>query len=239
VNRENWGFLKTTFRDNPALSKNEKDTLLSYDPANPINVERKTADARRWAIYGEGKDAMSDDMVITKWEHFTSEPTSFDYVFYGLDFGYSKDPTALTKTWVNGKDIYCQLLLYEVGVDFKKIASLVDTDSMVFCDNDKISINELLLLNICAVPAKKGAFSVIRGVNFLNNHNLYIKDLYVENLTDGIGGFAFESELLSYHYKKTNAGVYVISNGNKVPTDKNNHAIDSWRYSVSNIYENN
>lgn len=47
-------------------------------------------------------------------------------IYYGLDFGFTNDPTALVKCCVVGNDLYCDELIYETGLTNDQIATRME-----------------------------------------------------------------------------------------------------------------
>jgi PBSX family phage terminase large subunit len=137
ITRPDVGFLRTTFEDNPFVSIPERNKILSYEPwkedsyevidgviyynneivdeknqppPNLENIEAGTADEFMWKVYGLGlRGAMKGQ--IFKNVTYIDEFPDIAYTF-GLDFGFTNDPTSLVKFAKEGKDIYLELLIY-------------------------------------------------------------------------------------------------------------------------------
>jgi phage terminase large subunit len=104
--------LRTTFTDNPFISRVEKKKILSYDPGNPLNIEAGTADDYMWRVYGLGMRGELKGRVFQAIEWVDAMPEGLAYV-YGLDFGFTNDPTALVRIADDGLSIWLELLCYE------------------------------------------------------------------------------------------------------------------------------
>src|SRR6478609_4702107 len=126
-NRPDVAWLKTTFQDNPFLSKPERNKILSYEPwhpddrdvqditkrrPHPTNIVNGTADVYMWNVYGLGLRSAPEGLVFQYVEWIQSFPSSCEHIYFGMDFG-SVDPTAIVKVGVNGLNMYIELLYYK------------------------------------------------------------------------------------------------------------------------------
>ncbi len=110
LTRDDVATIKTTFRDNPFISKGELNKILSYEPT-PKNIMQGTADEYMWRVYGLGEKAEIKGAIYKHYEEIT-EPITDGY-FYGLDYGFTSDPTSLVKYKRDGNNIKTELLIYE------------------------------------------------------------------------------------------------------------------------------
>ena len=92
----------TTYKDNPFLEQTVIDEIESYRETNQS----------LWRIYGLGLQAIVEGLVFEKWDIVDEFPGWCKKVGIGIDFGYSKDPTAIVKCGVVGNDLYIQELCY-------------------------------------------------------------------------------------------------------------------------------
>ena len=110
LTRPDVGYIHTTFRDNPNVSIAEKNKILSYEPTAE-NIKNGTADDYMWKVYGLGLRGSMKGLIFQNVEWIDSFP-EINYQ-YGLDYGFSNDPTALTKIGIKGNDLFIVLLCYE------------------------------------------------------------------------------------------------------------------------------
>lgn len=138
IPRDDVVFLRTTFLDNNHISHTEKSKILGYEPWEPgsyevegsevfynwelvsdenqpppnlKNVEFGTADEFMWRVYGLGlRGAMKG--VIFKNVNYIDQFPDIPHT-YGLDFGFTSDPTALVKFAETKYDIFLELLMYQ------------------------------------------------------------------------------------------------------------------------------
>jgi len=89
-------FIKSTYLDNTFLEKSIIDEIEKL----------KDTDQDYWRIYGLGERGSLKDLVYTVTE-IDSVPTDrASLVGFGLDFGYSQDPTAVTAVWKEEDNLY-------------------------------------------------------------------------------------------------------------------------------------
>lgn len=103
--------IHSTQLDNPFLPMGQRQEILAYEPTVE-NIENGTADEYMWKVYGLGIRAAMKG-VIFKYVTFIDEfPDNIAYD-YGMDFGFTVDPTAIVKCAEDEKNIWLELLCYE------------------------------------------------------------------------------------------------------------------------------
>ena len=81
---------------------------------NKKNIENGTATKRGWLVYGEGMDSPAEGAIFDDVEWIKSFPeTGMEEVHFGLDFGYSNDPSCLTRNGIDGNNLYSQKHTYQ------------------------------------------------------------------------------------------------------------------------------
>lgn len=139
LHRSDVAFLRTTFRNNKFISASELNKILSYEPwlpgsyevttegdllyngepiddrnlppPHPTNIEQGTADEYMWKVYGLGlRGAMQGQ--IFKLVHWIDRFPDLAHTF-GLDFGFTNDPSVLVKFAKEGRNIYAEILFYQ------------------------------------------------------------------------------------------------------------------------------
>lgn len=213
---------QTTVLDNPFAPPEVKKKILSYEPT-PLNIERGTADEFMWTVYGLGKRGTPEKAVFKHFDYFDDMPETYDIKIYGLDFGYTNDPTAVVEVRINGRDMYVEELLYERGLTnpdiANKLINKLDMNCYVVCDSaEPKSIDELGLLGMNAIRGVKGADSIINGIQKLLTYRLHLKK----------NSLNLAKEVTNYQFK-----VDKDNNTLNLTIDKDNHLIDALRYSIS------
>lgn len=142
---------------------------------------------------------------------------------YGLDFGYSPDPTAMVKAAINvdTKQLFLQEICYLNELSTDQIKKFVqkncDEDDLIVADNaEKRLINDMREENINVVPCKKGADSIRKGIKDMLGFEIIVCGESVN----------LRRELDNYCWNDKRAGV---------PMDAYNHLIDGARYAMERL----
>lgn len=214
VTREDCDFHVTTYKDNPFLDKNLVE-----------EIERlKETDEVYWRVYGEGQRAQSR-AVIFRHETIEEIPENAVFLAYGLDFGYTNDPTALVEVWEweERNALIFQERIYETGLTNQMISEQmkflgVTREQPVYADSaEPKSIDELRRMGFNVRPVSKGRDSVNVGIDLLRRHKLY----WTTQSSNGI------KEMRNYKWKEDKDGKLL-----NTPVDAFNHLIDALRYGV-------
>lgn len=205
--RDDFIEFKSTYKNN---------NFLSEEQIREIEAGKK--DPSWWSIYGLGEYAKSDGLVYKEYETFKEEPET-GLTFWGLDYGF-KDPTALVKVKMVDDSLFITELLYEPLLSgsevVKKVSELVPKNATLICDSARPEITaEIRKKGIKALPAKKGAGSILEGIQLVKGYKLFIK------------GKNLKKELDNYSWEENLDGSF-----SERPLDKNNHLLDALRYVV-------
>lgn len=227
INENN--FITLTFEDNEYLSASELRSILDYKvkgfynsdlPFDLLFKEENIKNkywANKWKVYGLGMIGALDGVVYSNWSEIDKVPEDARLLGYGLDFGYTNDPTAIVEVYKwNDKRILNELC-YSKGLSNAKIAEKILTNLPCYCDSaEPKSIDELKLLKVNAFGVTKGADSINYGIGIVQEES-YLVTSSSKNLIDEFQKYTWAKD------KKTNEPL------NK-PIDKYNHAMDALRY---------
>jgi len=218
--REDCDFLQLTFEDNEMLPKEEREEILNYKKQgyNEDGTVKNSYWANIWRVYGLGEIGALEGVVFSNWSIIDNLPKEAKLEGYGLDYGYTNDPTALIAAYTyNGGRIYHQLI-YETGLFNSDIARKmqekgVSSSSPIYADSaEPKSNNEIKQkFKFNVIGAEKGKDSVQYGISVMQENHFKVTRQSSELI----------NELNSYCWSK---------NKSNVPEDKNNHAIDAARY---------
>ena len=210
---DNLLILKTTYKDNNYL---EQDDIYALE---------NESDEYFYNVYTLGKWGILGDRIFTNWQtaDLQNDPIvkTFDIFKNGLDFGYSNDPTALTRSYYHRglKRLY---IVDEYNAKGKTndilaqdLKPIVGAEPVVCDSAEPKSIQELCNYQINAIGAIKGKDSVNHGIQWLKQQEIII-DKRLQNTIN---------EFQLYHWKRDKDG-----NVHNVPVDRNNHHIDALRY---------
>jgi phage terminase large subunit len=214
ITRDDADFYQTTYLDNPFL----EDSVIA-------EIERlKSIDENYWRVYGLGERGQAKSLIFT-YNECQQIPTSANLVGYGLDFGYSADPTALIAVYQEGDDLYADELIYRVGMTnsdiYKTIASLnLSKYDPIWGDSaEPKTIDELRRRGLNVKATAKGRDSINIGIDMIRRYRLHVTSRS-SNLI---------KELRNYKYHEDKQGRVT----NK-PIDAFNHGCDAMRYSIYN-----
>ena len=222
--------IKSTQLDNPYLAEGVRKTILSYEPT-PENVRKGTADKYYWDVYGLGKKAVQKGRIF-KNVTYENEWPECQWEIYGLDFGYTNDPTALVKIGLSEGKLYWKQLIYETGLtnipgpdsDRENIHSRLQdlgirkTDLIIADSAEPKSIAELRKAGWSVRPAKKGPDSIVNGIDAIKRYPIVV----ISESMD------LKKEFENYKWVSDKDGNLI----NK-PVDMFNHGIDAGRYAAT------
>jgi len=211
IPREDATFFQSTFRDNPFL-----------EPSLVAEIERlQVADPNYWRIYGLGERGQSRSTILNHWSQTETIDPRFKLVAYGLDFGYTNDPTACVAVYSDGEAFLLDEVLYQNGLSNRQIFQLLESEvgkNTVIADSaEPKSIDELHGYGMNVHPARKGPDSVRAGIQFFHSKPLAVTSRSLNLI----------KELRNYKWKEDKNG----KNLNE-PVDAFNHAIDAARYAA-------
>ena len=198
----------TTYKDNIYLPADMVKAIEELEFKNP----------KYWTIYGKGEFA-PNEKAIFKFD--LVDDYDADFVGFGMDFGFSNDPTTLCAVYKSGDNLYLEELLYEKGLVtsdiVKKLTELkIDKSYEIWCDSaEPRLIEEIYRSGFNAKAVTKGKDSIKFGISVMNNYNIHI-DKKSQNLIN---------EMYAYQYSTDKYG-YTTDN----PEGGLDHLIDAARY---------
>lgn len=215
--------ITTDYRCNEFLDSTDKALYERMRESNP----------RRYAVAGLGEWGHSEGLVFENWsvEEFSLgelHREGLRHVF-GLDYGYTNDPTAFIAAAVEeaAKRIYLYDEHYQRRMLNEDIAAMICAKGYqkerIRADAAEPKSNEdLRRLGICRLQAaNKGRDSVLSGISRLQEYRLVVHPRCVHTA----------AELRSYVWQADGRdGVY-----RNLPCDKDNHLMDALRYAMEDV----
>lgn len=159
-NRPN-DFLILTYKDNEAL-----DARIVAD------IEAHQYDANWWNIYGLGLPGTLENRIYKNWKVIPELPHEARLIKYGLDFGYSNDPTAIVAIYYHNGGYILEEICYQTAMLNKDIVQVfkIKPKGVIVADSaEPKSIDELRLEKLTVLPAQKGPDSVVKGIEHLQS----------------------------------------------------------------------
>jgi phage terminase large subunit len=120
IPRDDTKFIKTTLLDNSFLPPGQRQEILAYQPT-PENIRQGTADDYLWNVYGLGLRSAPEGLIFQHVTWVKEFPPNCERVYYGIDWGYTNDPTALTKVGIMGDKLFGAVLFYAPTPSFNEV----------------------------------------------------------------------------------------------------------------------
>ena len=216
IDQEDADLLVLTYKDNEAL---EPSIVKEIEKAKE---KAKTSEywANWWKVYGLGQLGQLQGAVFSNWKQCDVIPKEAKLIGYGLDFGYSNDPTALTAIYEMDNTIYLNELIYQKELLISDLSNLmkdkVNKTVYIYADSSEPrSIKELQLKGWRVKAAEKGADSINYGISIMQDKEFRV----TKRSTNLI------KEFRSYLWDTDRQGNQLAK-----PIDAYNHAIDGVRY---------
>ena len=227
--------IKSTMLDNPFLAAMIRAKILGYRPKE-ANYESGTADPYMWDVYGLGKAAQLQGVIFKQWDILDAVPEDAKDLNFGLDFGFTNDPSTLIQVYKIDNTLILDELLYEKGLvnvtaiegqrslddEFKSLA--VGYREITADSSEPKSIRELYNAGWNIEGVEKGADSIKYGIDLMKKYKLAVTRRSIN----------LQSELRKYKWTEDKNGKSL-----NIPIDDFNHAIDAARYRImSKLGEN-
>jgi phage terminase large subunit len=205
-------FLILTYKDNEALD----DRIVKEIEKNRAKATTSSYWANWWRVYGLGEIGMLEGVVFSNWKMIDTIPNEAKLIGYGLDFGFTNDPTAIIEIYnYNGQRIVNEIV-YQTGLVNTEISKKLQKNVIAYADSSEPkSIEEIRRTGQLIKGVTKGQDSVNFGIQIMQSQS-YLVTAQSTNLI---------KELRAYCWDRDKTGKQM----NK-PIDNFNHTIDALRY---------
>lgn len=217
VKNDNVLAMTTNYTCNEWLDKSDKRLFEDMKVNNP----------RRYQVAGLGEWGIVEGLIYERWkeQEFNIKELSHLNTAFGLDYGYTNDPTALFCSFVDlkNKKLYVFDEIYQKGMSNEAIASCITEKGFakekIVCDSAEPKSNaRLRTLGLTRVTrARKGPDSILNGIDFIQGFEILIHPRCS----------SFITEISSYTWQDDKFGHKINS-----PIDYNNHLMDAMRYAL-------
>jgi phage terminase large subunit len=194
--------------------------------------EMKKKNPRRFQVEGLGNWGVAEGLVFDNWEEREFDKSELIKsrphirVLFGLDFGYTADPTGLACMLVDehAKELYLFDEHYQKGMLNNEIAEMLKykgyAKEKITADSaEPKSIEEIRRCGIARIqPARKGKDSIANGIHFLKQFKIIVHPKCTNAILE-FNNYAFDSN---------------AKDKNK-PIDAYNHIIDPMRYGCEDL----
>ena len=213
-------FIKVTYLDNEAIPEPVLEELLAHKGDGNNNW---------WRVYGLGEIGSLEGNVYEGWTPVEQIPEGYVLKRYGVDFGFSNDPTAVVAVY-EGEDasVCLDLKLYQTKMLTPELVENLKTmpEGLFVCDNARPEIiAELQANGIRAIGCNKTPGEKMNGKLYNIELVKRRKVLYTASST------ALEREYLTYAWRTKK------STGERLdePQDGNDHALDAVSYAIRDM----
>lgn len=206
--------LTLTYRDNEAL-----------DPQIVASIEQRKGRKGWWQVYGLGQLGEVEGKIYRDWQIIDEIPHEARLERYGLDFGYSNDPSAIVAIYYYNGGYILDEIAFQKGLSNKQLADLIanqPTGIVVADSAEPKSIDEIASYGITIIPAQKGKDSVTNGIQYVQAQRISV----TKRSTNII------KEYRNYLWETDKDGKIL-----NVPEHTWSHSMDAVRYALSSLTE--
>jgi phage terminase large subunit len=201
-----------TYRDNEAL-----------DPQIVASIEQRRDKKSWWRVYGEGQLGVTEARIYVDWDVIDEIPHEARLERYGLDFGYTNDPSAIIAIHRYNEGFIMDEIAFQKGLSNRQIADIFGNNksALVIADSaEPKSIDEIRSFGVNILPALKGQGSVNQGIQFVQDQKISVTKRSLNIL----------KEYRNYLWQTDKDGKII-----NVPEAGYDHAMDAIRYGLSNF----
>jgi phage terminase large subunit len=199
-----------TYKDNEALSKEIIES-----------IEQRRGRKDWWQVYGLGQLGEIEGKIYKDWNIITDIPHEARLECYGLDYGYTNDPTAICAIYYCNGAYIVDEIAYQKGLSNKEIADILknqESKPVIPDSAEPKSNDELKLFGLTVVPAEKGKDSVKNGIQIVQRARISVTQRSVNIIR----------EYRNYLWEVDRDGKVL-----NVPEHQFSHSMDAIRYGLS------
>lgn len=159
-------FITLTYKDNEAL-----------DPRIVASIEQRKDNISWWRVYALGQLGAVESRIYKDWAFIDAIPHEARLERYGVDFGFSNDPTAIVGLYRYNGGYIVDEIMYLKGQSNKQIADTLLNlpKALVIADSaEPKSIAEIRSYGINILPAQKGQGSINQGIQYVQDQKISV-----------------------------------------------------------------
>jgi phage terminase large subunit len=168
-------------RPNTLIINVNYDIALKYKMMpDVVRLEMEDDKEKRPSLYKHkwlGEPYLGERKIYKDWAIIDEVPHEARLERYGMDFGYSNDPTAIVAIYrYNGGFIFDEVT-YQKGLSNKQIADILlnQPKALVIADSaEPKSIDEITSYGVNIQPSRKGQGSVLSGIQYVQDQRISI-----------------------------------------------------------------
>ena len=206
----NYDFITLTYKDNEAL-----------DPLIVQAIESRRGNKMWWMVYGEGKLGEVEAQIYKGWTIIDSVPMEARLEKYGLDLGYTNDPTASDAIYKWNDSLIIDEVLHQKGLSNRQIADIFLNlpQALILADSaEPKSIDEIASYGVKIIGANKGKDSVAHGIQVVQSKKIFVTKRSINTI----------KEQRNYLWMTDKDGKIINE-----PSPIWNHHMDDIRYAIS------
>lgn len=205
-------FLTLTYKDNEALSKEIVQA-----------IEAKRHNRLFWQVYGLGQLGEAEGRIYKDWQIIDEIPHEARLERYGLDFGYTNDPTAIVAIYKYNGGIILDEITFQRGLQNNQIADIIKNNpqSLVIADSaEPKSIDEISSYGVSILPSTKGQGSLLRGIQYVQQQRVSVTKRSLNVI----------KEYRNYLWQTDKDGKII-----NIPDVGFDHSLDAIRYAIESL----
>jgi phage terminase large subunit len=216
-------------RPNTLVINVNYDIALKYGwMPDVIRMEMEDDKTNRPALYKHkwlGEPNSLERKIYKDWNIIASIPHEARLERYGLDFGYSNDPSSIVAIYKYNGGFILDEITYQKGLSNKQLADTLNAIDKALVIGDSAepkSIDEIKAYGVNIVPAIKGQGSVNQGIQFVQDQRISVTKRSVNIIR----------EYRNYLWKTDKDGKILNE-----PEHQFSHSMDAVRYGLSDYKE--
>ena len=212
LNKQENDYIIVTYKDNEALSKTIVD-----------EIESRKDNKYFWQVYGLGLLSDHEGKIYRDWQIIDEIPHEAKLERYGVDFGYSNDPTAIIALYYYNGGYIVDEIIYQKGLSNKQIADILlnKEKQLVIADSaEPKSIDEINSYGIPISGAEKGKDSVSHSIQMVQEQRISMTSRSLNVIR----------EYRNYLWQTDKQGKVL-----NIPEDHFKHSMDAIAYALTSL----
>jgi phage terminase large subunit len=205
-------FITLTYKDNEAL-----------DDRITKSIESRRGNVNWWKVYGLGQLGEVESRIYRDWITLDEIPHEASLKRYGLDFGYTNDPTAIIAIYYYNGGYVLDEIVYKTQMTNADIGDLMINlpSALIVADSaEPKSIDEIKHKGLNIIGASKGRDSVLHGIQNIQQQRISVTTRSINLL----------KEYRNYLWMTDKEGKIINE-----PQEFMNHTMDAIRYGLDSF----
>lgn len=222
-------YLRPEIQDTILIKTNYKDNINNIAPQSITRYEqyKEVKPNHYWNMVIGLVPETVIGKIYKNWKVIDEIPHEARLERYGLDFGYTNDPTAIVAIYYYNGGYILDEVCYRYGMSNKRIADLLQNleDVLTIADSaEPKSIDEISGYGVNILPSQKGQGSVNQGIQYVQDQKISVTRQSKNIL----------KEYDNYAWKVDKDGESL-----NTPEEGWDHAMDSIRYALESFRPSN